>query len=145
MDKSSIVDKEDVKRGRQNLLRNIAFVAAGVGAMGSFGLMLYTGRHNKSIILILLFTGWVLSPFIALMIANRVFNRWSVFTRNAIYSLMIFISIGSLVSYSGAFNPHGTKPAFVFMIVPLVSWLLLVIVVPGAEALARGWIRDKKT
>jgi hypothetical protein len=120
-----------------SILHTIALMAVLCGAVGSLGLMLYTGRHNDSVLLLLLFATWVLSPFIALLVANVVSKRWLVLTRVTLYCLMLVITLGSLVSYSGALSPPGTKPAFVFLAVPLISWLLMAIVIPIAASLSR--------
>ena len=92
--------------------------------------MFNAGRNQKSILLLLLFTVWVLSPFIALFGIHSISNRWSVTTRVALYCLMLLLSVGSLVSYSGAFSQPGMKPAFMFLVVPLVSWLLVAAGIP---------------
>ena len=42
---------------------------------------------------------------------------------------MIVVTLGSMVGYSGAFNSPHTKPAFIFLVVPFISWLLLVTVI----------------
>ena len=107
------------------------------GAVGSLGFTLYTGRNNKSVLLIVLFFIWVLSPFIGLLVANVVTKRWSDLLRLTLYILMIFLTIGSLVAYSGVLNPTGAKPAGVFLIVPLISWLVIVIVIPLAAVRSR--------
>jgi len=131
---SSIVNPEKTRSRSSNLLRIMAVL---VGAAGSVGLTLYTGRHNDSVLLIVLFATWVLSPFMALLVANMVSKRWLVSTRVTLYILMLVITIGSLVSYSGALSPPRTKPAFVFLVVPLISWLLMTIVIPIAAWLSR--------
>ncbi len=59
-------------------LRIIAVIAVVVGAAGSAGLMLYVGRANNSRILLSLFAIWVLSPFVALILANVLSTRWPV-------------------------------------------------------------------
>jgi len=92
--------------------------------------MFNAGRNQNSILLIVLFTGWVLSPFIGLFIADMISKRWLSKTRFNIYSLMIFLTLTSLLVYSGALNVPGTKPAFKFLIVPLISWILILIIVP---------------
>ena len=115
----------------------MALVVLLAGAGGSLGLMLYAGRNNDSVLLLVLFATWVLSPFIALVAANVVSERWPVLTRVTLYCLILFLTLGSLVSYSGALSPSGTKPAFVFLIVPLISWLLMAIVIPIAASLSR--------
>ncbi len=120
-----------------NIIRSLALIATLVGAIGSLGLTLYTGRRNDSVFLILLFAIWVLSPFVALTTAGMLSKRWSVIRRLILYSLMIFISLGSLASYSGILSPPGAKPAGVFLIVPLISLLLMAIVLLIAALLSR--------
>jgi MFS family permease len=101
-----------------------------VGATSSLVLMFNAGRDQNSIFLIVLFTGWVLSPFIGLFIADMISKRWLSKTHLTIYLLIIFIVLASLIFYSGALNVPGTKPAFKFLIVPLISWVLILIIVP---------------
>jgi hypothetical protein len=76
----------EASRGRPDggflgLLRAVALVAVVVGAAGSVALTLRVGRHNPSRLLLVLFTTWVLSPLVALVLANKASNRWSVLTR----------------------------------------------------------------
>jgi hypothetical protein len=107
--------------------RMIALIIVMIGAIGSLYFMFNASRNQKSVLLIACFTAWVVSPFIALLIANLASKRWSFPTRMTLYSLMSFITIGSLVSYSGALSPLESKPpAFKFLIIPLISWLLIV-------------------
>jgi len=114
-------------------LRAVALIALLPGAAGSLGLMLRVGRHNNSRILIALFTIWVLAPFAALVFANVVSRSWPVLTRVALYGVTLVITLGSLAIYGVvAFGPPRPKPAFAFLVVPLVSWLLIVIVVRAA-------------
>jgi hypothetical protein len=103
------------------------------GAIGSLYFVLRTGYRNHSILLILLFVFWVLSPFMALMVASVVSNRWSAITRSALYLLIFVLPVGSLIMYSGIWTINGTKPAFVFLMVPLASWLLMAITLPLAS------------
>ena len=113
-----------------DLLHIIALIVLFAGALSSLALMFNAGHNQKSILLIVLFTGWVLSPFIGLFIADRISKRWSSKTRLTIYLLIIFIALASYISYSGALNVPGTKPAFKFLIVPLISWVLILVIVP---------------
>jgi hypothetical protein len=117
--------------------RTIALIVVLAGAAGSLGLVLHTGRNNNSVLLLSLFVAWVLSPFIVLLVINAIAKRWPAFTRATHYCLMLVVAFGSLISYSGVLSPPGTKPAFVFLVVPLVSWLLMVIVIPMAALLSR--------
>jgi len=96
------------------------------GAGGSVGLMLLVGHRNNSRILLVLFAIWVLSPFMALLLANVTSKRWSVHTRSTLYSVMLVLTLGSLAVYGYvALGPPTAKPAFVFLVVPMASWLLI--------------------
>ena len=116
------------KSPNQGFLGTIALIVALVGAVGSLYFMFSAGRKQNSIILLALFTAWVLSPFVGLFISNKISGRWTVPARASLYWLMIILTIGSLVAYSGAFNTPQTKNAFIFLIFPLISWFLIVIV-----------------
>ena len=118
----------DKKDSNQSFLGTIALVAGLVGAVGSLYFMFSAGRKQNSIILLALFTAWTLSPFVGLFISNKISTRWTAPARASLYWLTIILTISSLVAYSGAFNTPATKNAFIFLIFPLISWLLIVIV-----------------
>ena len=117
--------------GFLGFLRTVAVIAVVVGAVGSVGSMLVEG--HPPMFLRILFTIWVLSPFVALVLANMVSKRWSVTTRATLYCVMLVVTLTSLAIY-GYFvlRPHESTPTFVFLVVPLGSWLLIAIVVPMA-------------
>jgi hypothetical protein len=99
--------------------------------------MLHAGHRNPSRLLLVLFALWVLSPFIALVLANMVSKRWSVLTRATLYTVMLVLTVGSLAIYGDvALGPPRTKAAFVFVVVPPASWLLIAIVVPIAALIS---------
>ena len=131
--KSSIESPEKTSK-TISLLCTIALIVLLTGAVGSLGLMLYNGLHTP-LFLLLLFVGWVLLPFIGLAVANELADRWSVLTRVTIYILMLVIALGSLIGYSGVLSPPGAKLTFLFLTVPLASWLLMVIVIPIVKSL----------
>jgi hypothetical protein len=111
----------------------VALIAALAGAASSLGLMLYAGRHQNSRILLLLFAGWVLSPFMAAVLANVVSQRWPVFTRATLNVTMLVLTLGSVAIYGdAAFGHPRAKIGFIFLMVPLASWLLIAVVVPIA-------------
>jgi hypothetical protein len=120
---SRVNPKNDSKTVR--FFHMIAVLTVLAGAGSSIGFTIYTGRHNPSVILILLFTGWVVSPFIALLLINTVSRRSELFNRLILYSLMMFLTLGSITIYSGLWSPPGAKTAFVFLVVPLLSWSLM--------------------
>src|SRR6188508_978973 len=101
----------------------MALIVLCAGAISSLVLMFNAGRYQNSILLIVLFTGWVLSPFIGLFVSTMISKRGLSKTRLTVFLLIIFIALASLLFYSGAVNVPGTKPAFKFLIIPLVSWV----------------------
>lgn len=119
--------------GSFRVLSGAALVAVVVGGGCSLGLMAYAGRRNDSRILLLLFAVWVLSPFMAAALANVVSKRWSILTRATLNVVMLVFTLGALAIYSEvAFGHPRVKMGFVFLVVPLASWMLLVITVPVA-------------
>jgi hypothetical protein len=118
---------ELVGDNKLSVLRTLAVLVVVVGAVVSLGLVLHAGSKNPSILLIALFVIWVLSPFGALLLANLVSKRLPFLTRVTHYILMLVITFGSLAGYSGILDPPGVKPAFKFLIVPLLSWIIIVI------------------
>ena len=127
------------KTNHFSLRRIIALIGILCGAAGSMGFMLYAGRNNKSVLLILLFVAWVLFPFVVLLGAELISKSWSNLARLTLDILTIVLSIGSLVSYSGVLLPSGTKTAFIFLVFPLFSLLLIAIVILII------WLRSRKS
>ena len=126
---------------KSNILQSIAFLVIVLGALGSVCFTLHAGRNNNSVLLPFLFVTWVLSPFIAFLVANLVSKNWSRLSHVILYSFAIVLSLCSLIFYSGVLSLPGAKPAFIFLVIPLVSWVLLAIVVAIAKSLSR---RDPK-
>jgi len=119
-------------------LRLAALIALLAGALGSVGFTLRAGHRNPSRALIGLFLVWVLSPFAALVLANLISKDWSLRTRATLYGLMLAVSLGSLAIYGAvALGPPRPKTAFVFVIVPPSSWLLMVLALSTAAFLSR--------
>ena len=119
--------------GFLGLLRAVALIALVVGATGSLGFMLRAGQHTPRLLLVL-FTIWVLSPFVALLWANMVSKLWSVVTRATLYCVTLVITLGSLAIYGELVDlrPPGSANAFLFVAVPPITLLLITIVVPMA-------------
>jgi hypothetical protein len=115
-------------KSKQSFLRTMALTTLPVGAVGSLYFMFNAGSNQKSILLLGLFTAWVLSPFVGLFIANKISTRWTVTARQLMYWLILALTIVSLIAYSGALTPPKTKPAFIFLVIPLTSWFLIVTV-----------------
>ena len=120
---------------RRNLssFRSIAFFIILAGAGASLDFVLHTGAKNHSIFLVLLFVVWVLSPFVGLLAANAMSIRWPSRNRVLFYVLVLLISVGSVACYSGALKFPGARPAFVFLAIPLISWLLIGVMVQASR------------
>ena len=125
--------------GFLGLLRAVALIAVVAGAVGSLGLMLRAGQRTPRLLLVV-FVIWVLSPFVSLAWANAVSKRWSVLTRATLYCVTLVITLGSLAIYGElvVVKPPGSANAFLFVVVPPGSWLLLAIVVPTAAFISRS-------
>ena len=111
------------------LARRGALIATGVGAVGSELLMLRSAESTPPL-LIVSFTGWVLSPFVALAWANRAAVRWPALTQRALYGVTFVVTALSLAIYGNALaRPAGSSAAFYFVVVAPVSWALIALAV----------------
>ena len=109
----------------QHILRTTSHITLLVSTIGSLYLMLKVGSNQKSIVLIGLFATWVISPFIGLAVVKRFSKSMSAKIHNLIYWTILIMSWASLTVYSGALKPSQTKPAFNFLVVPFLSWLVI--------------------
>jgi len=115
----------------------VALIAVAAGAFVTFYLVFQSGAKNKSILLLFLFTVWDLSPFAALLAAHSVSKHWPVIVKRVLYFLMLLIAAGSTLYYwhvAWLTGPSRTGP---FLIIPFVSWMLMVIVMPATAAFVR--------
>jgi len=140
-DPSEIISKTGQGRsegGSLRVLRAASIIVVAVGAIGSLVFMFRAGQRTPRFLLIL-FTIWVLSPFVALLWANTVSKRWSVLTRATLYCVTIIVTLGSLAIYSEWVNlrPAGSANAFLFVAIPPASLLFIGIVIPMAALLSR--------
>lgn len=101
--------------------------------------MFYAGRRQQSIVLIAMFTIWVLSPFVGLAWGDLRSKHWPILTRATLYVMMLVLPLGSLGIY-GADALWRLKPqaSFVFLVVPPATWLLGAIVIGFAAMRSRG-------
>ncbi len=106
-----------------NLLRKAVLIIAVIGAIASLVFVFYAGQNNKSIILRLLFIGWVLSPFAALLAANV--SKRAMNNRSMLYWLTIVAAVVLPVIYSGILSPPGAKLTSYFLFVPLIMWIAI--------------------
>ena len=129
-------DRKEPDDGIVGVVRGVALLAVAAGAAGSLGLMLRAG--HPPLFRRVLFAGWVPSPFAALVLADRASKGWPVSARATLHGVMLVLVTASLAFYGAVVPmPPGTKPAFVFLVVPLGSWLILAIAVPAAVRLSR--------
>ena len=113
----------------KSVVRLAALVAIPLGALGSIGFMLHVGRRNESRLLLALFTGWVLAPFIGLTWCHVPAKRWSDSARAALHFLTLVLALGSLAIYGYvALGPPRAKPAFFFLVIPPASLTLTALV-----------------
>ncbi|HET7000100.1 MAG TPA: hypothetical protein VFI33_02270 [Puia sp.] len=113
-------------RNTLDLVRSLALGIGAAASLGSLAFTLQAGQHNSSLTLILLFSAWVLSPFLALLISCVLSRKWSSRARISLYILIIGISIASLLYYGRLLSMSETKPAFVFLMIPLISWIIMI-------------------
>ena len=79
----------------------------------------------------------VLSPFIALLLAERASTRWSVMTRTTLHGVMLVLTLSTLAIYGDTvMRPPKSTPAFMFVLVPPASWLLMTIAVSIAALIS---------
>lgn len=111
-------------------LRLAASLCARIAATASVILTVRAGRHSHSVLLVMLMATWVLAPFVALLLAIQRSQRWQGFARKSLYVLALVIAVGAVATYTiDALGPPRAKAAAVFVVVPLVSWLLCAIAV----------------
>jgi hypothetical protein len=122
--------------GFTGLLHAVALTALVAGAAGSVGLMLWVGHRNPSRVLILLFVIWDLSPFMALLFADMISKNWSVITRATLHIVMLVLALSSLALYGDVVLRPRPQPAFMFLVIPFGSWLLMMTVVPIAALIS---------
>ena len=135
---TSKVSRRKAEGGFLVLFHAAALIAVLAGAVGSVGLMLHAGHRNPSRLLLVLFALWVLSPFIALVLANMVSKRWSVPTRATLYCVTLVVTLGSLAIYGElvVLRPPASPNAFLFVVVPPASSVFMAIAVPMAALIS---------
>jgi hypothetical protein len=111
-------------------LYGIAIIESVTTGLIAAGLTIYVGGTP---LLLVIFVLWVLSPFAGLAFAAIRSKTWKPRGQMILYGLIMLLSLASLVVYGiNAVSQLGDKPAFIFLVVPLVSWVLIAVVVPLA-------------
>jgi phosphate/sulfate permease len=118
--------------------RVATLVAVLAGAAAAAGFMVRAGRNSSSKVGLAVIGIWVVSPYLAFLIAAVLARRWSAKTRAALYSVMLLLTGLSLAIYTyDAVTPRRAQAAFVFVAVPPAAWLLMAAAVGVAAILAR--------
>ena len=129
---------EASKRGVFGLLRRASLIAVLAGAGASLAFMLRAGHRQSSRILVVLFGIWVVFPFMTAVWAHVLSKRWTVVVQTRLYVVMLVVTLASLPIYGGvAFGHLRAKVGFVFLVVPLASWLVIAIAVSIAIVVSR--------
>ena len=110
-----------------------------IGAAGSVCVMLYSSRNSDQQFLKVLFTVWVLSPFLLLELGDIVSERWHLIARPSLYWTMVIVAVGSLAIYILAVlrSPEAI-PTPVFVATPPISGLVIA-AVAGIACAYRTW------
>lgn len=118
-------------------LRITALISMVVGIAGSIGLFLRAGQRTPRLLLIGMAI-WMLSPFLILGWSNFIAKRWPVLVRMTLYFVMVIVPLGSLAVYGDdALGHRRAQAAFVYVIVPPASWLLIAIFLSIAVFISR--------
>ena len=108
------------------------------GAVGSLALMLYAGRSNTHILITIGFVFWVLAPFALLALAERRSGTWPPATKAVLGTLIWLVVLGSVAIYAyRAAVPPSSTGAFLFVIVPPVSVVLVLAVLGIVSVMSR--------
>jgi len=118
-------------------LRSVALLGLVIGTLGSEFLVIRAGGLSQPLLSVLFFV-WILLPFVALAWANVISKSWPALVRISLYCTTLLIVLGSLAFYGRIILPRAGSPrAFVFVMGPIASWALMLIVVPTAAAISR--------
>ena len=104
-------------------------------AAASLVLMYRAGHRNPSVVLMLMFTVWVSSPFIALDVANSLARRWSRRSQALLGTTAMVVALASVGVYGvDALRPLWPRAAFLYLVVPTVSWIAILVATAGAAS-----------
>lgn len=107
------------------LMRAAALAATMAGGVVSLGLTLREGAESPGGLMVVMAL-WVTAPFVALGWANLISARWPVALRVTIHTVTFAVTAMSLAYYGHLIPaPAGSARAFIYVMVPGASWLLL--------------------
>jgi hypothetical protein len=70
-------------------------------------------------------------------VAHSMSSRWSPLTRTTLYIVMLVVAVASVAVYADVAVRPRAQPAFMFLVVPLGSWLPILIAIPVAALVSR--------
>jgi hypothetical protein len=103
--------------------------------------LLFNASEHPPIILRTLFIGWVLVPYIGMIIITNITKKRDEKSQRLIFYSLISLSLLSMIAFTGIFRPENSKPAFTWLIVPLVSWIIIAIILLISKKIEKNNIR----
>ena len=122
------------------MLRRVALAAAAIGGAGSVAYLLQSGRRNSELILLVtMFSIWVLSPFLVLFRTILRSDRLTETVQTTLYILTIVLALASLAIYSRLIDvkPAGSPNTFLFVAVPPLSMFVIAVAMSIAALRSR--------
>jgi hypothetical protein len=124
-------EKHDAPSARSTEVAVLAALV--VGAIGSFVFTVYAGlRIGAPRVLLVLFAGWVVFPFVVLAVSYLLSRRRSVVARLALYRSSLVVSLGSVALYGIAALGPARPTTAVFVVAAPVSLLVVGMLVAAA-------------
>jgi hypothetical protein len=120
--------------------RRAARISLIFGAASSLAFTLYAGRHQRSMALLAMFVIWVLLPFAGLFASDRRGRTAPATGRISLQIASVMVGACSLLVYGMvALSPPHHNAAFIFIVFPAVSWVVI-----GAEFLM-AWKKSRRS
>lgn len=123
-------------------MRNISLAVLVAGAAAAVAFVLRAGQRANSHLLIVLFVGWVLSPYVALLPAYALSKRWPEKARISFYWVAVGLTLSTVGVYALDFAHPAAKEAPVFLMTPLGSWVLIATALFASVRMAKRTMRD---
>jgi hypothetical protein len=118
-------------------LRTPARIVMALSAFVAEALMLFAGRENRHYEITALFIVWVGSPFVLLWAADRASRSWPRPVQTTLSWLMLLVACVTVAAYVRRIvRPPAVQAAFVFVLVPPVSWLVIALAIGVAFLIA---------
>ncbi len=132
-----MTSESEARRGGRVAVAALTALAA--GAVGSVGFTLHAGlRVGSPLLLLVLFAGWVVFPFLVFSVGYLLSKRGSGFIRLVYCGAVLAASLASLIVYGAAALGPGRPKTAVFVLVAPMSLLLVGIVVPVMVFVSRN-------